>query len=99
MVPNTVVLNAAVVPLREPDARRPARALPVGMTPLDVQELLDATRRLPRATRRASRLEELDGDEVVVRIAAMPENAADGPRLADEVLERRRPRGERAAPA
>ena len=31
-------------------------------------------------------LEELDGDEVVVRIQAVPENASDGPRLASEVL-------------
>jgi small conductance mechanosensitive channel len=32
-------------------------------------------------------LEELDGDEVVVRISATPERPADGPRLASEVLE------------
>jgi uncharacterized protein (UPF0548 family) len=31
-------------------------------------------------------LEELDGDEVVVRIAAVPERASDGPKLASEVL-------------
>jgi len=32
-------------------------------------------------------LEELDGDEVVVRISATLERPADGPRLATEVLE------------
>jgi hypothetical protein len=32
-------------------------------------------------------LEELDGDEVVVRISATPERPSDGPRLASEVLE------------
>ena len=31
-------------------------------------------------------LEEVDSDEVIVRIAATPESDADGPRLADEVL-------------
>ena len=31
-------------------------------------------------------LEELDADEVVVRIAATPDNESDGPRLADEIL-------------
>ena len=31
-------------------------------------------------------LEELDGDDVVVRIQATPERAADGPKLATEVL-------------
>ena len=32
-------------------------------------------------------LEEIDGDEVVVRISATPESPSDGPRLATEVLE------------
>ena len=32
-------------------------------------------------------LEEVDGDEVVVRITATPEHPADGPKLASEVLE------------
>ena len=32
-------------------------------------------------------LEEVDGDEVVVRISATPERAADGPQLANEVLQ------------
>ena len=32
-------------------------------------------------------LEELDGDDVVVRITATPERPSDGPRLASEVLE------------
>jgi hypothetical protein len=31
-------------------------------------------------------LEELDGDEVVVRIAATPARASEGPKLADEIL-------------
>jgi hypothetical protein len=31
-------------------------------------------------------LEELDGDDVVVRIQATPERASDGPKLASEVL-------------
>jgi hypothetical protein len=52
-----------------------------------VQELLQSEvetpmREIPRIT-----LEELDGDEVVVRISATPERPADGPRLASEVLE------------
>jgi hypothetical protein len=31
-------------------------------------------------------VEELDGDEVVVRIVAVPESPADGARLASEIL-------------
>jgi small conductance mechanosensitive channel len=86
MVPNNVVLNVAVVPLREPDAVDLRARLRPGVTPSDIQEMLEdrlATELLerPRIT-----LEELDGDEVVVRIQAQPRIAADGPRLAGEVL-------------
>ena len=87
MVPNSVVLNVAIVPLREPDGIDLRARLRPGLTPLDVQELLQSEietpmREIPRIT-----LEELDGDEVVVRISATPERPADGPRLASEVLE------------
>lgn len=57
-----------------------------GVTPMDIQELFEqdvrtAVRDDPQIT-----LEELYGDEVVVRITATPQNAADGPTLASEVL-------------
>ena len=57
------------------------------MTPLEVQELLDETLETPVRSRPEITLEEIDGDEVVVRIAATPEKVSDGPRLASEVLE------------
>ena len=94
-------------PLERPSSRcasRPAvdlRArLRPGVTPLDVQHLLerDASRR-PRASAPRITLEELDGDEVVVRIQAVPERAADGPRLAGEVLEAVGRETARATPA
>jgi len=86
MVPNSVVLNVAIVPLREPDGVDLRARLGAGMTPLDVQELLDATIETPVRDRPEIVLEEIDGDEVVVRITATPENPSDGPRLATEVL-------------
>jgi small-conductance mechanosensitive channel len=86
MVPNAVVLNVAVVPLREPTGVDIRARLRPGVTPMDVEEHLRgeisaAIRGTPRVT-----LEEVDGDEVVVRIAATPQDPADGPRLASEVL-------------
>ena len=86
MVPNSVVLGVAVTPQREPDGVELRARLRPGVTPMDVerrlqQEISTALRGAPRVT-----LEELDGDEVVVRIAATPENPGDGPRLAGEVL-------------
>jgi small conductance mechanosensitive channel len=87
MVPNSVVLNVAIVPLREPDGVDLRARLPADVTPLEVQELLDSTLETPIRSRPQIVLEELDGDEVVVRISATPERPSDGPRLASEVLE------------
>ena len=86
MVPNNVVLNVAIVPLREPDAVDMRARLRPGVTPSDIQSLLEeridvATRDRPRIV-----LEELDDEEVVVRIQATPVNAEDGPHLATQVL-------------
>jgi hypothetical protein len=52
-----------------------------------VQALLDEKVKTP--TRDAPRvlLEEVDGDALVVRIRATPENALDGAPLADEIVE------------
>src|SRR6478609_5732482 len=87
MVPNSVVLNLAVVPLREPTGIDLRARLPAGVTPLEVQELLEEVLETPVRSRPEITLEEIDGDEVVVRIAATPEKVSDGPRLASEVLE------------
>ncbi|MEA2256152.1 MAG: small conductance mechanosensitive channel [Solirubrobacteraceae bacterium] len=86
MVPNSVVLNVAVVPLREPTAVELRARLRPGVTPVDVEELLrDTVRTAMRGSPRVT-LEELDGDEVVVRVSATPERPSEGPQLASEVL-------------
>jgi small conductance mechanosensitive channel len=87
MIPNSVVLNVAIVPLREPDGVDLRARLAAGVTPLEVQELLDNRIDTPMRDRPQIALEEIDGDEVVVRITATPERPSDGPRLASEVLE------------
>ena len=87
MIPNSVVLNVAIVPLREPDGVDLRARLAAGVTPLEVQELLDEAIQTPMRDRPQIALEEIDGDEVVVRISATPELPSDGPRLASEVLE------------
>jgi small-conductance mechanosensitive channel len=87
MIPNSVVLNVAIVPLREPDAVDLRARLASGVTPLEVQQLLDESIETPIRERPQIVLEEIDGDEVVVRISATPERPSDGPRLASEVLE------------
>ena len=87
MVPNNVVLAAAVVPLREPAAVDLRARLRPDVVPSEVQELLDEHIRTPVREEPHIGLEEIDADEVVVRIAATPESDSDGPRLADEILE------------
>jgi len=86
MVPNNVVLSSAVVPLREPAAVDLRARLRPDVKPSEVQQLLETGVRIPVRAEPHISLEEIDSDEVVVRIAATPESEADGPRLADEVL-------------
>ena len=86
MVPNNVVLSAAVMPLREPAAVDLRARLRPDVLPSEVQRLLDERLTIPVRTEPHIGLEEVDADEVVVRIAATPEADADGPRLADQIL-------------
>jgi len=87
MVPNSVVLNVAIVPLREPDSVDLRARLNANVTPLEVQQVLEESIQTPLRDRPHITLEEIDGDEVVVRISATPERPSDGPKLASEVLE------------
>ncbi len=86
MVPNSVVLNVAVLPLREPEAVDLRARLSAGMTPGDLQEILEKSLQTPLRDAPRITLEELDGDEVVVRIAATPRVASQGRLLASELL-------------
>ena len=86
MVPNNVVLSAAVVPLREPAGVDLRARLRPDVKPSQVQAVIDTVVRTPVRSEPRVDLEEIDADEVVVRIAATPESEADGPRLADEIL-------------
>jgi small-conductance mechanosensitive channel len=86
MVPNSVVLGSAVVPLHEPAAVDVRARLRPGVTPQDIQALLSETVQTPTRSDPRIVLEEIDGDEVVVRVSATPQTPSDGARLATEVL-------------
>lgn len=86
LVPNNTALTMSVRPIREPAAVDMRARLPQDVDPEEVQaRVSDAlsveTREAPHVA-----LEEFDGDEVVVRIKATPENSAEGGTLAREVL-------------
>lgn len=86
MVPNTVVLSAAVVPIKEPDSVDVRVRLTSGVRPSQVQEILDQEITTPTRNAATVLLEEMDGDDVVVRVQATPDRAADGARLADQII-------------
>lgn len=86
MVPNSVVLNVAIIPLREPASVDLRARLQPGVKPSEVQALLDESVTTPLRDRPHIALEEVDDQEVIVRILATPMSEEDGPKLADEVL-------------
>jgi small conductance mechanosensitive channel len=86
LIPNNVVLAAAVVPLREPDSVDVRVRLGAGIRPTHVQAILDDQISTPTRSSATVLLEEIDGDDVIVRVQATPERAADGARLADEII-------------
>ena len=86
-VPNNVVLSAAVLPIREPEPVDVRVRLATDISVTQVQAILDD--RITTPTRRSPvvLLQEVDGNDVVVRIQATPDRADDGARLADEVID------------
>ncbi len=86
MIPNNIVLASAVVPLREPASVDLRARLRPDVVPSEVQELLHEGISTPLRPEPHIGLEEVDADEVIVRIAATPAAESDGPRLADEIL-------------
>ncbi|HET6570840.1 MAG TPA: mechanosensitive ion channel family protein [Solirubrobacterales bacterium] len=86
-IPNSMMINLAVVPLREPDKIDLRARFSSGASPRRIeQRLLDAvdtpTRYAPSVA-----LEEVDEDGVVLRISATPLRSGEGSQLAEEVLE------------
>ena len=73
-------------PLNEPDSVDLRARLRADVRPSDLQELLEGHVSVETRAEPHISLEEFDGDEVVVRVAATPVRAAEGPQLADEIL-------------
>jgi small-conductance mechanosensitive channel len=86
MIPNNVVLSAAVVPLREPEAVDVKVRLRADVRPSHVQAILDDNISTPTLRTPNVALEEIDGSELVVRVQATPERRSEGAQLADEII-------------
>ena len=87
MVPNNVVLSAAVLPIREPNPVDVRVRLETGISISQVQAILDDRIRTPTRGAPVVLLQEVDGNDVVVRVQATPDRADDGAQLADEVID------------
>ena len=86
MIPNSILLQLAVIPMREPDPVELHVRLPADVTPSELQESL--IRQLSVETRYPPHIElqELDDDQIGVLIRATPQNPAQGGRLAAEIV-------------
>jgi small-conductance mechanosensitive channel len=87
LVPNNVVIGLAIIPLREPNSVDLRARFPLDFRLSTVQDLLERVIDVPIRRRPDIEVQEMDGDEVVVRISATPERPADGAKLADQMLE------------
>jgi small conductance mechanosensitive channel len=93
-IPNSMMINLAVVPLREPDKVDLRARFSTEASPRLIEQRLLETIDTPTRYAPSVALEEVDEDGVVLRINATPLQPGDGSQLAEEVL-----RAIRRAPA
>jgi small conductance mechanosensitive channel len=87
LVPNSVLLQLAIVPLREPNRIEMKARFDAETSPAEIQRRLSEAVSVPLRYPPDISLEELDRDEVVVRITATPLDPSDGSDLASEVVD------------
>src|SRR3954462_8796555 len=86
MLPNNVAMSSAVVPLREPAAVDLRARLKPEVKPSELQRFLEENVRVPTRSHPHISVDEVDDEEVIMRVFAVPELDRDGPKLADEIL-------------
>ncbi|HYP56084.1 MAG TPA: mechanosensitive ion channel family protein [Solirubrobacterales bacterium] len=86
LVPNSVLIDLVVVPLREPEKIDLRARFSADASPRQVEERLLSTVKVPTRHPPHVALEEVDEDGIVMRVTATPLHAGDGSRLAEEVL-------------
>jgi small conductance mechanosensitive channel len=86
LVPNNVAMSSAVVPLREPASVDLRARLKPDVKPSELQAFLEENVTIPTRSHPHISVEEVDDDEVIMRVAATPELDRDGAKLADEIL-------------
>jgi small conductance mechanosensitive channel len=86
LVPNGVLIQCAVIPLREPERVEFRARFGSDTTPSAVQGMLEESIDVPLRYPPHIAVEELDHDDVVVRIVSTPLHPSDGAKLAEQVM-------------
>jgi small conductance mechanosensitive channel len=86
LIPNNLVLSSVVVPVKEPAPVDVRVTLGARVRVREVQNLLDANVTTTTRDPPAVLLDEIQGENVIVRVRATPERGEDGSRLADEII-------------
>jgi small-conductance mechanosensitive channel len=86
LIPNSQLLQLAIIPLREPDKVELRARFPAETTPSEVQQLISDQVEVETRYPPHIELEELEREELVLKIIAVPERPSDGARLASEIL-------------
>ena len=86
LIPNSLLLLLAVEPLREPEAIDLRARFDSHLSPATVQDMLRQAITVPTLRPPRIELEEVDRDEVVLRISATPVTPSDGARLAEQIV-------------
>jgi small conductance mechanosensitive channel len=86
LVPNGVLIQCAVIPIREPERVEFRARFGADTSPREVQQMIENEITVPLRYSPHIAVEELDRDDVVVRIVATPLNPREGGELAEEVL-------------
>jgi small conductance mechanosensitive channel len=87
LVPNNTALTMSIRPLRQPAAVDMRARLPRTLDPEEIQGAIVEAVSVPTKGQPHIALEELDGDEIVVRVRATPNDPRQGGRLASQVLD------------
>ncbi len=86
MIPNSLVLAAVVVPVKEPAPVDVRVKLNTGVRPSQAQAILDAELSQDTLYTPSVVLEEISGDDVFIRVQATPESSDESSRLADDII-------------
>lgn len=86
MLPNSVLLQLAVIPLKSPDSIDLKVRFDSHVSPGRIQEKLKEAITVPTLSSPVIYLEEVDRRDVVLRIQATPQHSYDGAKLADQIL-------------